>query len=87
MTGYIGGTLADDAGPAKLLHTARQWIDVAKRIGCPRLDQHGTGLDRQGLPVVKSEGVTGAMWLKAVDMLRRIADLGEAHGLTLSWRI
>jgi hydroxypyruvate isomerase len=82
MTGYVTGTLADDDGAAELLRTARQSIDVAKRIGCPRLNLHGTGLDGQGLPVIKSEGVTGAMWLKAVDTLRRIADLGEAHGLT-----
>jgi hydroxypyruvate isomerase len=82
MTGYVTGTLSDDDGAAELLRTARQSVDVAKRIGCPRLNLHGTGLDGQGLPVIKSDGMTGAMWLKAYDTLRRIADLGEAHGLT-----
>ncbi|WAJ28394.1 TIM barrel protein [Antarcticirhabdus aurantiaca] len=82
MTGYVTGTLADDAGADELLRTAAQSIPVAKELNCPRLNLHGTGLDGQGLPVVKSEVVSGAMWLKAVDTLRRIADLGERHGVT-----
>ena len=82
MTGYIGGTLADDAGANKLLRTATQSIAVAKQLGCPRLNLHGTGLDDHGLPVVKSDGVTGPMWLKAYDTLNRIADLGEKEDVT-----
>ncbi|MDQ0322704.1 hydroxypyruvate isomerase [Pararhizobium capsulatum DSM 1112] len=82
MTGYIAGTLADDAGADELLATARQSIPVAKKLNCLRLNLHGTGLDGQGLPIVKSEGVTGAMWLKARDTLNRIADLGEQEGVT-----
>lgn len=80
MTGYVTGTLADDAGADELLRTARQSIAVAKELDCARLNLHGTGLDGQGLPVVKSEVVTGPMWLKAHDTLRRIADLGEEEG-------
>lgn len=82
MTGYITGTLADDEGADELIRTARLSIPVAKELGCPRLNLHGTGLDGQGLPVVKSGGVTGAMWLKARDTLNRIADLGEEEGVT-----
>lgn len=82
MTGYVTGTLADDAGADDLLRTAAQSIPVAKKLGCPRLNLHGTGLDGRGLPVKPSEVVTGAMWLKAVDTLRRIADLGAAEGVT-----
>jgi hydroxypyruvate isomerase len=82
MTGYIRGTLADDAGANELLATARQSIPVAKELGCPRLNLHGTGLDGQGLPVVKAEVVTGPMWLKARDTLSRVADLGEKEGVT-----
>jgi hydroxypyruvate isomerase len=82
MTGYVTGTLADDAGADELLRTARQSIPVAKALNCPRLNLHGTGLDGQGLPVVKSEVVTGPMWVKACDTLRRLADLGEAEGVT-----
>jgi hydroxypyruvate isomerase len=82
MTGYITGTLADDEGADELLRTARLSIPVAKELGCPRLNLHGTGLDGQGLPVVKSNVVTGAMWLKASETLNRIADLGEEQGVT-----
>lgn len=82
MTGYVTGTLADDAGADELIATARSSIPIAKKLNCPRLNLHGTGLDGQGLPVVKSDGATGAMWLKARDTLHRIADLGEAEGVT-----
>lgn len=82
MTGYVTGTLADDAGADELLRTAKQSIPIAMQIGCPRLNLHGTGLDGQGLPIVKSEVVTGPMWLKAHDTLNRIADLGEKEGVT-----
>lgn len=82
MTGYVTGTLADDEGADELLRTARQSIPVARQLNCPRLNLHGTGLDGQGLPVVKADKVTGAMWLKARDTLSRIADLGEQEGVT-----
>ena len=82
MTGYISGTLADAAGADELLKTAAQAIPVAKDLGVPRLNLHGTGLDGRGLPVKACEVVTGAMWLVARDTLARIADLGERHGVT-----
>lgn len=82
MTGYITGRLADDAGAEELLATARRSIEVGKRLNCPRLNLHGTGLGDKGLPVTPVEVVTGAMWLKARDTLNRIADLGEANGVT-----
>ncbi len=82
MTGYITGTLADDDGADELLRTAKRSVAVAKQLNCPRLNLHGTGLDGQGLPVIKSEVVTGPMWVKAYDTLRRIADLGEQESVT-----
>lgn len=82
MTGYVTGTLVDDDGANELLRTARQSIPIARELDCPRLNLHGTGLDGQGLPIVKSKIVTGPMWLKAADTLKRIADLGEAEGVT-----
>ena len=81
MTGYVTGTLSDDAGADELLRTARQSIPVAKELNCPRLNLHGTGLDGKGLPIVKCKVTTPAMWLKAADTLRRIADLGEKEGV------
>jgi hydroxypyruvate isomerase len=82
MTGYIRGRLADDEGAAELLATARQSIEVGKRLNVARLNLHGTGLGDRGLPVTPCETVTGAMWLKARDTLSRIADLADEHGVT-----
>ena len=81
MTGYITGTLADDDGADDLIRTAKQSIEVAKELGIPRLNLHGTGLNGRGLPVRPVDVVTGAMWLKAKDTLDRIADLGAEAGL------
>ena len=82
MTGYLRGRLADDKGAEELLATARQSIDIGKRLNVARLNLHGTGLGEGGLPVTPCEVVTGAMWLKARDTLSRIADLGVEHGVT-----
>lgn len=82
MTGYIRGTLADDAGADELLRTAAESIPVAMQLECPRLNLHGTGLGEGGLPVQPTDVVTGDMWLKARETLGRIAELGEKEGLT-----
>ncbi|MGY4878590.1 TIM barrel protein [Vreelandella aquamarina] len=82
MTGYVTGSLADAAGADELLRTAAESVDVAKRLGIPRLNLHGTGLDGNGLPVQPCQKVTGAMWLKARETLNRLAELGEQHGVT-----
>ncbi|MEU8608517.1 TIM barrel protein [Actinoplanes sp. NPDC048791] len=80
MTGYLRGTLADPAGADELLATARLSLEVAERLGCPRLNVHGTGLDDRGLPVVPAAVVTPAMWFTAVRTLTRLAELGERAG-------
>ena len=92
MTGYIRGRLADDEGAEELLATAKQSIEVGKRLNVARLNLHGTGLGGRGLPVTPCETVTGAMWLKARDTLKRIADLAEQHGvkpaqIALAWML
>jgi hydroxypyruvate isomerase len=81
MTGYVTGDLIDDDGAAELLHTAKRSIPVARELGVPRLNLHGTGLDSKGLPVKPVAVVTGAMWLKACATLARLAELGERHGV------
>jgi hydroxypyruvate isomerase len=81
MTGYVTGTLADDEGADELVRTAEQSLPIAARLGIPRLNLHGTGLDGRGLPVKPTYEVTGAMWLKARHTLDRIADLGERAGV------
>ncbi|MFG6176400.1 TIM barrel protein [Halomonas sp. THAF12] len=82
MTGYIEGALADKEGADRLVQTARESITVAKQLGIPRLNLHGTGLDGKGLPVKPASQVSGAMWIRAHDTLNRLADLGEEHGVT-----
>jgi hydroxypyruvate isomerase len=79
MTGYVRGTLTDPDGADALLATAAESIPVAKRLGIPRLNLHGTGLGEGGLPVEPVDVVTGPMWVAAVDTLRRVAALGEEH--------
>jgi hydroxypyruvate isomerase len=82
MTGYIRGGLVEPEDADELLRTAEQSIPIAKRLGCPRLNLHGTGLGEGGLPVKPVHEVTGAMWLAARRTLGRIAELGERAGVT-----
>jgi hydroxypyruvate isomerase len=81
MTGYVTGDLIDSDGADELLATAEQSIPVAAKLGIPRLNLHGTGLDSQGLPVKPVELITGDMWLKAEHTLARIAELGQRDGV------
>ncbi|GAA2156082.1 hydroxypyruvate isomerase [Humibacillus xanthopallidus] len=82
MTGYVRGRLSDAEGSDELLATARESVPVAQRLGIPRLNLHGTGLDDRGLPVRADPVVTGDMWLTARSTLARIAELGESAGVT-----
>ncbi|MGF6239093.1 hydroxypyruvate isomerase [Paraburkholderia sp. GAS38] len=77
MTGYIEGDLITESGTQALIQTAGQSIEVAKRLRCPRLNLHGTGLDGNGMPVRPIPVVTGAMWLAAQRTLRQVAELGR----------
>ena len=82
MTGYVAGGLTDETGGEEYVRTARECIEVAERLGCPRLNLHGTGLDDRGLPVAPVTHVTGPMWLAAARTLERLGRLGERHGVT-----
>jgi len=82
MTGYVIGGLVDPDAAEDLLASAARSVNVARRLGIPRLNLHGTGLDSQGLPVVPADTVTGPMWVAAVRTLERVARLGEQHDVT-----
>jgi hydroxypyruvate isomerase len=82
MTGYVTGGLVEPEAVGELLATAEESVAVARRLGIPRLNLHGTGLDGDGLPVVPVETVTGAMWVAAARTLGQVAQLGERHGVT-----
>jgi hydroxypyruvate isomerase len=81
MTGYVEGSLTDPEGADALVRSAEQSIAAAAKLGQPRLNLHGTGLDDRGLPVVPVETVTGAMWIAAEKALSRMAALGEREGV------
>ena len=82
MTGYVTGGLVDPDAADDLLASAARSVKVARRLGIPRLNLHGTGLDPQGLPVVAADTATGPMWVAAVRTLERVALLGEQHDVT-----
>ena len=82
MTGYVTGDLIEPDGADELLATAEQSIPVAAKLGIPRLNLHGTGLDSQGLPVKPVDVITSDMWLRAEHTLARIAELGKREGVT-----
>ena len=84
MNGYLTGRLTDDEGAAELLRTARETAQIGKRLGVQRLNLHGTGLGDRGLPVQPVEVVTGAMWLKAQETLRRIVDVAEEENVVFT---
>ena len=83
MTGYIRGGLVEQGEADELLRTApgsdrrRQ----AARVPAPQPPRHRAR--RGGLPVRPVQEVTGAMWLAAVETLRRVAALGASHGVVV----
>ncbi len=84
INGYLRGRISDAEGAAELLATARETVHACKRLGIQRYNLHGTGLDQRGLPVQPVETVSGAMWLKAHDTLRRVCDLAEKEDVTFT---
>lgn len=82
MTGYIEGDLITESGAQRLVETAEMSIEAARRLRCPRLNLHGTGLDGNGQPVKPVQVVTGAMWLAAQRTLSRVAQLGRSAEVT-----
>lgn len=84
MNGYLEGRLADDEGADILLKSARETAQVGKRLGIARLNLHGTGLGDGGIPIARTQVVSGAMWLKARDTLHRICDMAEKEGVTFT---
>ncbi|WP_138315688.1 TIM barrel protein [Rhodoluna limnophila] len=80
MTGYLTGDLITDDGAAELIRTAKLSLQAAEVIDSPRLNLHGTGLDENGQAIRQGTEVTPGDWAKAVDTLKRIAELGESAG-------
>lgn len=84
MNGYLEGRLTDDAGAEMLLASARQTVQVGKRLGVHRLNLHGTGLGDMGIPIPKIGSFAPGMTQRARDTLHRICDLAEAEGVVFT---
>jgi len=81
MTGYVHGNLVEPAAAETLVKTAKQTLDVAAALGCPRLVVHSAEL-ADGKAVKPMFRATGPMWLTAQRTLSRLATLGEQAGVT-----
>ena len=84
IDGYLRGRLADEEGAEELLATARETVHACKRLGIQRYNLHGTGLDSRGYAETPSEVVSGAMWLKAKETLKRIVDMAEEEDVVFT---
>lgn len=80
MTGYLRGDLTTVEGRAALIDTARASLHAAEIIDSPRLNLHGTGLDRNGVPVRPHTNVAIDERRFAIDTLRQVAALAEGTG-------
>ena len=84
MNGYLQGRLTDEAGADLLLASARETVEIGKRLGVHRLNLHGTGLGDGGFPIPQHGSFAPGMELRARDTLHRICDLAEAEGVVFT---
>jgi len=81
MNGYLQGRLTDAEGADMLLASARETVQVGKRLGVQRLNLHGTGLGDMGVPIPQIGSFAPGMVTRARDTLHRICDLAAAEGV------
>jgi hydroxypyruvate isomerase len=84
MNGYLQGRLTDPEGADMLLASARETVQVGRRLGVHRLNLHGAGLGDMGVPIPKIGAFAPGMQQRARDTLERICDLGEAEGVVFT---
>lgn len=84
MNGYLEGRLTDEEGAAMLVASARETVEVGKRLGVQRLNLHGTGLGDRGIPIPLIGAFSPGAEQRARDTLNRICDLGEAEGVVFT---
>jgi hydroxypyruvate isomerase len=84
MNGYLQGRLADEEGADLLIASARETVEIGKRLGVHRLNLHGTGLGDGGIPIPQHGSFAPGMELRARDTLHRICDLAEAEGVVFT---
>lgn len=84
MNGYLKGRLTDKEGADALIKSARETVQVGKRLGVQRLNLHGTGLGDMGVPIPRIGAFAPGMEQRARDTLHRICDLAEVEGVTFT---
>lgn len=84
MNGYLQGRLTDAEGADMLLASARETVQVGKRLGVQRLNLHGTGLGDMGVPIPQIGSFAPGMVTRARDTLHRICDLAAAEGVVFT---
>lgn len=84
MNGYLQGRLTDEEGANLLIASARETVEIGKRLGVHRLNLHGTGLGDGGIPIPQHGSFAPGMELRARDTLHRICDLAEAEGVVFT---
>lgn len=81
MTGYLQGSVSDRENAHRVIETAGELIETAKRIGCTRLVVHSAELI-DGMAARPTFRSSGQMWFTARDTMLRLGDLGAQHGVT-----
>ena len=84
INGYLQGRLTDDEGAAMLLASARETIEVGKRLGVDRLNLHGTGLGEGGIPIPQHGAFAPGMEWRVRDTLHRLCDMAETEGVVFT---
>ncbi|MDD7973657.1 TIM barrel protein [Roseinatronobacter alkalisoli] len=84
MNGYLQGRLTDPDGTKMLVASARETVEIGKRLGVSRLNLHGTGLGDGGIPIPQHGTFSPEMELRARDTLHRLCDLAEAEGVVFT---
>ncbi len=80
MTGYLEGSVSDRENAHRVLETAGELVETAKRLGCTRLVVHSAELVA-GLAARPTFRTSGQMWFTARDTMLRLGDLGAQHGV------
>lgn len=84
MNGYLQGRLTDTDGAEMLVASARETIQIGKRLGVSRLNLHGTGLGDGGIPIPQHSTFSPGMALRARDTLHRLCDLAEVEDVVFT---
>lgn len=82
FTGYLKGTIMDPDGADEFLEGCRRTLPIANLLGCRKLVVSTGELGPNGEVIHAMPRHSGRRWISAYRTLARLAELGEAHGVT-----